>query len=76
MPSGAIWTLAGEAGQKMAEESVEDVLKVTKPCSLDLELLCRLRGGCPRIMNVEVLPMTQENKKARASWCKHREKAG
>lgn len=48
--------------------------KVTKPCSLDPELTCRLRGGCPRVLNIEVLPMSEENKKARASWCECGEK--
>lgn len=48
-------------------------LVVTKKCSLDSRLLCRLRGGCPWVIKLAVLPMTKENKKARASWCEHRE---
>ena len=46
-----------------------------KPCSLDPELTCKLKGGCPWIIQIEILPMTEENKKARASWCEFREEA-
>ncbi len=43
-----------------------------KRCVLDPGRGCVNSGGCPRILGLEVLPLSEEYKKARASWCDYK----